>query len=68
MQFASLAKQAHPPISREAHIAARQRLDLANGDDPVAVSDLIPAHGYSLVMEGYDRFGWPKGHPESPLA
>jgi hypothetical protein len=37
-------------------------------DGVVRWDDLRAASGYYATIEPYDRFGWPKGHPESPCA
>ncbi len=69
---------AHPPITRDQHIAAKARLERDRHqfiDHPtfgrimtgvVMFDDLCRAYGYSVTHAGYDRFGWKVGHLDSP--
>lgn len=77
----ALAEEAHPRITKERRAAALARLaeerakhmmiDFGRGPEPVAtgeirLDDAMAESGYAVVPRGYDRFGWPKGHPDSP--
>jgi hypothetical protein len=42
------------------------RLPVCNGQ--YSWDDLRAAEGYGCWVKGYDRFGWPEGHPESPAS
>jgi hypothetical protein len=71
-----------PRITREEHEAAKARvaaerakymvLRLPDGEQikmatgVVGWRDITAASGYGVWLSDYDRFGWPKGHPESP--
>jgi hypothetical protein len=71
-----------PRISRQEHEAAKDKVARERAKfieirftDGTAVrfcnglilwADLQAAGGYGVHLDCYDRFGWPKGHPESP--
>lgn len=66
-----MAAKVHPRITVEEHLAAVERIQEAQKAYPWAVidfNDLRPAQGYVFRITGYDTFGWPSGHPDSPLA
>lgn len=81
-EWDALAARAHPPITVEQHRAAVARIQaqqakvvefvLPDGElvrsaaGAIDVRDIQLAQGYTYVIVGYDRFGWPMGHPDSP--
>jgi hypothetical protein len=82
-RVAALQAQYFPRISIQQHAYAKAKIarerqkviqirwpegyvtPLCVGD--VTWDDLQAAQGYSVHLSDYDRFGWPKGHPESPV-
>lgn len=82
-QIAALQAHFFPRISIQEHAYAkakiareRQKFMLLVFPDGTRVpvysgeyswDDLRAAEGYGVTIEGYDCFGWPKGHPESPV-
>jgi len=72
------------PIGREEQAAAAKRLHCdplppprLNDDGTttvfwyrgtVDVRDYTLRDGYVVVVVGQDRYGWPKGHPDSPAS
>lgn len=73
-----------PPITVEQHRAAIARIQaeqakvvefaLPDGEivrsasGKINIRDIQHAQGYGFVAIGYDSFGWPMGHPDSPRA
>ena len=79
--FIRMVNLTQPPITRAEQAAATHRLDPDNwpfrmidwGDGPTKFytgmidgKDYSRRDGYLICVEGRDRFGWPKGHPDSP--
>lgn len=76
------AAHIHPPITRAMREEALRRLTeerakfvewimpdgtrMSMVTGHVHVDDLRCEYGYAVVLKGYDRFGWPTGHPDSP--
>lgn len=79
-----LVSRASPPITVEQHRAAIARIRaeqvkvvefvLPDGElvrsaaGAINIRDILHAQGYGFVAIGYDSFGWPMGHPDSPRA
>ncbi|MDR7061207.1 MULTISPECIES: hypothetical protein [unclassified Sphingopyxis] len=79
-----LAAHVHPPITVEQHKAAIARIQaqqakvvefvLPDGQlvrsaaGAIDIRDIQHAQGYTYFIVGYDTFGWPLGHPDSPRA
>lgn len=83
-EWDALAAHVHPPITVEQHRAAIARIQaqqakvvefvLPDGElvrsaaGAIDIRDIQYAQGYGFVAIGYDSFGWPMGHPDSPRA